>query len=86
MIVEQLKNSLIAKQEELANRLKEIENEGTLEEIHQQTLEELQRIKQTLAMLQTEQYGVCIICGKDISAERLAALPSTKTCFDCNED
>ncbi|WNC72460.1 TraR/DksA C4-type zinc finger protein [Thalassotalea psychrophila] len=86
MIVEKLKVSLIAKQNELSKRLADIENDEGVDEIHQQTLQELQRIKQTLAMLQTEQYGICIECGKLISNERLEALPYSKHCFVCSEN
>ncbi|MBV9369190.1 MAG: TraR/DksA C4-type zinc finger protein, partial [Frankiales bacterium] len=28
-------------------------------------------------------YGVCEICGRPISPERLQARPATKTCIDC---
>ncbi|WOH36545.1 TraR/DksA C4-type zinc finger protein [Thalassotalea fonticola] len=64
----------------------ERENDEVLDEIHQQTLLELQKIQQTLAMLQTEQYGICTECGKQISKERLEALPYTKTCFNCSQE
>lgn len=105
MIVEKLKASLIAKQNELESRLAAIENDfkkgrsqdfaeqrtesendEVLDEIHQQALLELQKIQQTLAMLQTEQYGICTECGKQISKERLEALPYAKTCFNCSQE
>jgi DnaK suppressor protein len=28
-------------------------------------------------------YGTCTICGREIAAERLDALPATPTCVNC---
>ncbi|NMP16250.1 MULTISPECIES: TraR/DksA family transcriptional regulator [unclassified Thalassotalea] len=69
--------------QDFAEQCTESENDEVLDEIHQQTQLELQKIEQTLLMLQTEQYGICSNCGKAIDERRLEALPYAKTCIDC---
>jgi DnaK suppressor protein len=46
----------------------------------QMNLEDLDR---ALARLSAGDYSVCERCNSQISAERLAALPAGRTCFDC---
>jgi DnaK suppressor protein len=36
-----------------------------------------------LAMIDDGTYGICEVCGKDIGAERLEALPYTTFCVTC---
>jgi len=33
--------------------------------------------------LDDARYGTCTVCGREINAERLDALPATPTCVDC---
>src|ERR1700743_3480908 len=40
-------------------------------------------LDRALARLSAGEYSVCERCGSPISAERLAALPAGRTCFDC---
>lgn len=72
--------------QDFAEHCTESENDEVLDEIHHQTSIELQKITQTLAMLETEQYGVCIECGNNIPAQRMQALPYTKHCVNCSVD
>lgn len=47
----------------------------------EKTLEQdLQRIEGALARIENGSYGVCEICGKAISEERLMVMPSATTC------
>lgn len=50
-----------------------------LEEGAQQTL---QAIDDALAKIEDGIYGTCEVCGKQISAERLAAIPWARLCID----
>ena len=43
----------------------------------------LQEIIEALAKMETNAYGKCENCQKDIPVERLKANPSAKTCFNC---
>ena len=50
-----------------------------LEEGAQQTLTE---IDAALKRIEDGTYGTCEVCGKPISAERLAAIPWVRLCID----
>ena len=41
------------------------------------------KIKEAIARIEDESYGVCESCGEDISVERLEARPVTTLCIDC---
>ncbi|WP_371187567.1 TraR/DksA C4-type zinc finger protein [Thalassotalea maritima] len=61
----------------------ECRSRQSLQEIYQQTQLQLQKIEDTLALLQTEQHGICCQCGLAIDEQRLATMPSVKTCIQC---
>ncbi len=49
----------------------------------------LAMIDDALESIQEGEYGICEVCGKEISAERLETIPYTTLCQDCkrqNED
>lgn len=72
--------------QDFADQCTESENDEVLDEIHHQARIELQKITQTLAMLETEQYGICTRCDNQIPEQRLRALPYAKTCVNCSCD
>lgn len=41
------------------------------------------KIKEALGRIETGSYGVCEVCGEDISEARLIARPVTTYCIDC---
>ncbi|MCL4426920.1 TraR/DksA C4-type zinc finger protein [Patescibacteria group bacterium] len=43
----------------------------------------LQEVRAALERIKNNTYGMCIICGKEISRERLLADPAAKTCMSC---
>ncbi len=43
----------------------------------------VQAIDDALSKLAAGQYGLCEVCGKEISADRLDAVPYTTQCVDC---
>ena len=45
--------------------------------------EDLAEIEAALARLADGSYGTCQVCGARISAERLAARPTARTCVGC---
>lgn len=46
----------------------------------------LQQIDDALARLDDGSYGICESCGLEIAEERLAALPFSRLCRDCQQD
>ena len=66
--------------EELAT---EREGDEVLERLGQSGEAEIARIKAALARMEAGEYGACVICGADISEERLDLLPSTPFCRGC---
>jgi len=43
----------------------------------------IKKIKKALDRIENGTFGVCEICGEDISIERLKARPVTTQCIDC---
>src|SRR2546422_10843909 len=64
-------------------RAGELENDEVLEGLDEMTLAEVQQILGALKRIESGSYGVCSNCGRPISAERLAALPTSLTCVVC---
>jgi DnaK suppressor protein len=46
-------------------------------------LQYLNRIEKALAAIEQGNYGICRICGNEISHLRLEAVPTTDTCVEC---
>lgn len=46
---------------------------------------QLMLIDEALKRLERGDFGVCQLCQKDIGAKRLAAIPWTPLCIDCQE-
>ena len=47
--------------------------------------EQLGLIDDALRRLKTKEFGICQMCTKDIGKKRLAALPWTPYCIDCQQ-
>ena len=72
--------SPFGKREEEAEESLAIEKRLAMEKRVGGTLAE---IEQALRKLDAGTYGLCDICGKPISADRLEALPQASLCLDC---
>ena len=49
--------------------------------------ERLEDIRKALDKIESGDYGICEVCGKEIEADRLEANPSAMTCKNCmNKD
>jgi RNA polymerase-binding transcription factor DksA len=63
----------------------EVENDSTLAEIGRTALTELTAIEAALERLEAGKYGLCKLCGEQIEAARLAAVPYSDTCRACTD-
>jgi DnaK suppressor protein len=64
-------------------RATELENDEVLEGLDEMSRAEVRQIRETLRRIERGHYGICTTCGQPISAERLAAVPTTVTCVSC---
>ncbi|WP_071795740.1 TraR/DksA family transcriptional regulator [Natronohydrobacter thiooxidans] len=61
----------------------EHEEDETLEALGHAAQKELQMLDAALHRIETGEYGFCVACGAEISAERLDILPATPFCRTC---
>ena len=59
------------------------ENDETLEGIESVTQQEIREIRLALNRIESGTFGTCSDCGKQISEQRLAAIPFCNTCINC---
>jgi DnaK suppressor protein len=52
------------------------------EGLEEDAREQLRQVEQTLGRISSGAYGRCEVCGKEIPAERLEAVPWTTLCID----
>lgn len=63
----------------------QLENDDVLTTLDDAIRKELIQIDDALARLGNHGYGICQVCGKPISAKRLAALPTATRCVNCQQ-
>jgi len=44
------------------------------------------QIDEALSRIASQKYGLCEMCGLEVTAERLDAMPFTRLCCDCQQD
>jgi len=64
-------------------RATEREGDEVLEKLGTAGLAEITMIKSALARVKDGTFGLCVVCGEQISEERLEVLPYTPKCRDC---
>jgi DnaK suppressor protein len=64
-------------------RASELENDEVLEGLDEMSLAEVRQIRETLRRIERGYHGICSTCGQPISAERLAAVPTTSSDLGC---
>lgn len=64
----------------------ELENDEVLKGLDEMTLGEIRRLRTALQRIANGTYGTCSTCGRAISDERLAAIPSALTCLTCSTE
>jgi RNA polymerase-binding transcription factor DksA len=66
---------------DFAEQAAELQGQDALGGIEEAKLHEVAEIHAALARLESGSYGLCSVCGADIPARRLAALPTATTCI-----
>lgn len=66
-----------------ADRAIQTENDEVLVGMERSGREELKAISSALDRLENGSYGRCVLCGAEVGAARLEALPFTPFCLDC---
>ncbi|MDV5121121.1 MAG: TraR/DksA family transcriptional regulator [Candidatus Scalindua sp.] len=61
----------------------ERENDDVLEALGGIARSELEQINIALERMERNEYGICTLCKKAISAERLKAIPYAERCIKC---
>jgi RNA polymerase-binding transcription factor DksA len=61
----------------------EREEDEVLQGIGSSGKAEMERIRAALGRIEAGEYGYCVKCGQEISAERLDVLPATPFCRHC---
>ena len=64
-------------------RATEREGDEVLEHLGEAGLVEIRAIQAALGRIRKDEYGVCAVCGEDISEERLDAVPHAALCRVC---
>lgn len=70
-------------EKDFAEQVTQRENDEVLNAIDEEAKQTILLIDAALKRLVDGTYGICEICGEEIAAERLAALPYVTTCIDC---
>lgn len=68
---------------DFAEQATESENDQVLDGIRHEAKLELQQVNAAILRLENNHYGMCSQCKREISRERLQALPYVQTCITC---
>jgi RNA polymerase-binding transcription factor DksA len=69
--------------QDFADQATQTQNDATLEAIAAAAADEVLQIDHALERIERGDYGVCEVCGEDISPERLRAVPYAVRCARC---
>lgn len=74
-----------AKNADSTERATEGGNDAVLTALAASMRDEIKQIESSLKRIENKEYNICALCGKEISAKRLQALPYTDFCVSCVE-
>lgn len=69
--------------QDFAEQAVESENNEVLDALGNSTREKIEIIKQAINRMDRGEYGICKVCGEEISSERLAVVPFASMCVKC---
>ena len=68
---------------DFADRATEREGDEVLESLGSAGLAEIKAIQAALKRIEDGSYGICVVCGEEISPERLDVVPHATNCRKC---
>lgn len=68
---------------DFAEQVTQRENDDVLASLQAEAEAELAKVTAALGRIDRGVYGVCVKCGAQVGAARLAALPQAETCQQC---
>ena len=66
-------------------RMEALNDKGVNEHVLRQNRKTLERLENALRRVTTEEYGLCVRCGKEIPMGRLRLVPEALVCVPCAE-
>jgi RNA polymerase-binding protein DksA len=72
-------------EKDFAEQATQRENDDVLNALNEDAKVIVSQINSALHRIDTEEYGICMECGIDISKERLDAVPYATLCIECAE-
>ena len=58
-------------------------SQAAIQKLGSRERKHLEKIDRALKKFETDEYGICEVCGEEISAARLEARPVAQLCIDC---
>jgi RNA polymerase-binding transcription factor DksA len=84
VVLTMFRGALQSKRAHAAQRLEEMDTNSGLQSAQIERLQTIVDMCDTaLERMSRGAFGICEICGRDISIERLEAVPYTRTCISC---
>ena len=68
---------------DFSEQSQELENQELVLTLDQEGKAELRLVDDALARIREGTFGICRHCGKEVSEDRLGAVPQTRYCIDC---
>ncbi len=72
-------------EKDFAEQVTQRENDDVLNALDDEAKQTVIQIDAALKRIADDQYGICALCGEEISSARLHALPYATSCINCAE-
>ncbi len=69
--------------QDFAEQATEMENNEVLDSLGNITRDEMNKVKDAIARIDSGEYGLCVVCGEPIGQKRLEILPFSDKCIKC---
>lgn len=82
-ITNNVRHTDVPLEKDFAEMATQNENNEVMDYLGNSARTEIEMIKQAIAGIDNNQYGICQVCDEPISKERLDALPYSNMCIKC---
>jgi DnaK suppressor protein len=66
-------------------RMEALNDQGVNQHVLDQNRRRLERLTNALQRVDTDRFGLCVRCGKEIAIERLRLVPEALVCVPCSD-